>query len=81
SLTLADGVVLKFAAESAMVVQGPLQNHDGTEVYFTSFKDDSHKGDTNGDATATTAADGDWDGLYDGDGNRHTWPNVLFDGV
>jgi large repetitive protein len=30
-------------------------------IYFTSYKDDSAGGDTNGDATSTTASNSDWD--------------------
>jgi len=39
-------------------VGADIVNHDGTGVYFTSFKDDTHKGDTNADmlAEAVTVA-------------------------
>lgn len=75
SLTLGDNVVLKFKPEGTLVLaQGSqLNNHGGTGVFFTSYKDDSKKGDTNGDGSVTTPGNGDWGGIYDD--NASVWMN------
>jgi len=81
ALTLGDNVVLKFMPSSTIVLNSAsIVNYNGTGVYFTSYKDDSHKGDTNADASATTAATGDWTGIYDNVGMAYyTWTNILYD--
>lgn len=83
SLTVADNVVLKFTSGSAMVLgdgASSLVNYGGTGVYFTSFKDDMRKGDTNGDSGATSPGDGDWIGIYDNNvGEYVNWSNILYD--
>jgi hypothetical protein len=89
TLTLADDVVLKFTNDSQLRLdEGPtsLPNYNGTGVAFTSYKDDSRKGDTNGDGSATTPGANDWLGVYD---NRSSgsipspyyfgWANIYYD--
>jgi len=66
SLTLGDGVILKFCSNRGIRFQGNnLLNFDGSGVWYTSYKDDSRLGDTNGDGSITSPAVGDWDGIYD----------------
>ncbi len=82
SLTLGDNVVLKFKPEGTLVLaQGSqLNNHGGTGVFFTSYKDDSKKGDTNGDGDATTPGNGDWGGIYDDNASIWmNWSNIMYD--
>ncbi|PIU57240.1 MAG: hypothetical protein COS89_04990 [Deltaproteobacteria bacterium CG07_land_8_20_14_0_80_38_7] len=89
TLTLADDVVLKFRPYSTLVLddgESALINHDGSGVFFTSYKDDSLKGDTNADGTATTPADEDWNGIYDntapvGGPFYFSWANILYDSI
>lgn len=84
TLTLGDYVVLKFRPSSTLVlVDGPsaLVNYNGTGVYFTSYKDDTKKGDTNADGGLTSASANDWHGIRDDgvSGDYVTWGNIYFD--
>lgn len=86
-LTLGDDVVLKFQPNSQLLLQdgeSAIQNHDGTGVVFTSYKDDSLIGDTNADGVATVPLDNDWIGIYDDTPatpypHYFTWDNIQFD--
>lgn len=82
-LTIGNDVVLKFTPSSVIVCDNGASNiinYNGTNVFFTSFKDDSKKGDTNGDSSATSPSANDWGGIYNNTGSAYyTWANILFD--
>jgi hypothetical protein len=77
SLTLASNVVLKMYPDTRIDIKsGASLNHQGAII--TSFFDDAHSGDTNGDGNATSPSAGDWVGINLGYGNYMTGTNILY---
>lgn len=62
TLTINPGVVVKFADQSGLRVEGRLLANGtvSSRVYFTSIKDDSVGGDSNSDGSLTKASPQDW---------------------
>src|SRR3989338_7587843 len=61
-LTIEPGTIVKFDTDKSLIVNGEFSSYGNasSKSYFTSFKDDSIGGDTNGDGTSTTSTKDDW---------------------
>jgi hypothetical protein len=72
-LKLANDVIIKVATLPSIgynkisIKEGSsaIEGHDLTGVVLTSYLDDAHGGDTNGDGAGSAAASGDWYGVQD----------------
>ena len=79
NLTIASGAVLKNLSSDFQFLYGSTVTRTG--VIFTSYHDDTQKGDTDGGAVAP--ADGDWVGVEveDAEGSFSYLPNGAADGI
>jgi len=66
TLTMRQGIVVKFDPGTYLIVAGSLQatGTAGQNVVITSIKDDNVGGDTNGDGNATLPNPSDWQSIY-----------------
>ena len=74
TVTITSGAILKFGIESRLIINGQLTaiGTNDSRIYFTSLKDDSVGGDTNGDGLASTPAKKDWGYVEFGAGSSAT---------
>ncbi|MFN8587566.1 MAG: FlgD immunoglobulin-like domain containing protein [Candidatus Eisenbacteria bacterium] len=88
TLTVQPGVVVKFNPGCQLAVSGALQavGTAGSNIYFTSIKDDNNPaGDTNGDGNTTSPATGDWNSIVFADAtvdgtSALTWCDIRYAG-
>ncbi len=79
---LSDGVIVKVTDGNGITIRDEGEMYFSNQVIFTSFKDDAHGGDTNGDGDITSPLDGDWEGIWDPRIPGNTFylegPNILY---
>ncbi len=79
TLTISPGVIVKFNTNAFMNVSGILAagSQSANQVYFTSLKDDTVGGDTNGDGGVTAPAPQDYQGITFQNGSNGSFTSAV----
>jgi len=82
TINIGPNVIVKFMRQGTRLSRSAPQNiilHP--TAILTSYKDDAHGGDTNGDGNSTSPTPEDWDGLYNNYSGNTSWElsaNILY---